>query len=399
MTDASNAQENDKTAGPPYIWVDTPEGFRSMIEALQPARRIAVDIEADSLYHYFEKVCLAQISSDTVTFVLDPLALSDLSALGPIMADTSVEKVFHAAGYDVLSLRRDFEFSFSNLFDTHVAAQLLGFPQLGLSALLEKLLGVAHSKHRQRDDWSRRPLDAAQLQYAAMDTHYLLEIRDLLADMLEERGRWEWATEEFEVAAAAQIPEKEFDPEGFRRIKGSRALTLQQLAVLRSLYLFRDRLAREMDLPPFRVINNSVLIALARKPPASARDLLKRHGISARIAERHSLAIWQAIESARAQDPVYLLLPAGTPWTPPPPEAKLRLERLKSWRESKAPELGLQVGVVFPGDQLERLALFPPSDPESLQKVRGMRRWRVREFGAEILQILHSDSPPNSGEK
>src|SRR5436309_15827831 len=119
MTDASNEQRNDKTAGPPYIWVDTIAAFRSMIEALEQSQRIAVDTEADSLYHYFEKVCLVQISSDTVTFVLDPLALSDLSALGPIMADTSVEKVFHAAGYDVLSLRRDHDFSFSNIFDTH----------------------------------------------------------------------------------------------------------------------------------------------------------------------------------------------------------------------------------------------------------------------------------------
>ena len=389
--DDSKAPEAAAAAAAPYTWVDTPAAFQLMLDALTPAGRIAIDIEADSLYHYFEKVCLIQISTDDLTFVLDPLALSDLSALAPIMSDTGVEKVFHAASYDVLSLRRDFDFSFSNIFDTHMAAQLLGYPELGLSALLAKLIGVAHSKHRQRDDWSRRPLGREQLQYAAMDTHHLLAMRDRLEARLREKGRWEWALEEFEVAAAVETREKEFDPEGFRRIKGSRHLTLRELAILRALFLLRDRLAREMDLPPFKVLNNSVLLDLARRPPASPGALSGRPGISGRIAQRHSRDIQQAIESARSQDPSYLAPPERTPWKPPPHETKLRLERLKAWRESKARELELQAGVVFPGDLLENFALSPPSDLKALENLRGMRRWRARTFGSEILHLLHSN--------
>jgi ribonuclease D len=223
-----------------------------MLGVLIPASRIAIDIEADSLYHYFEKVCLIQISSDSETFILDPLAIRDLSALGPIMADPGVEKVFHAANYDLYCLRRDYGFHFKYIFDTHVAAQLAGFEHLGLDALLEKLLAVTHSKRRQRDDWSRRPLEPEQLEYAAMDTHHLLHIRDLLEKQLGDKGRMYWAREEFDLIAETEASEREFDPEGFRRIKGSRDLPWQQLAVLRALYLLRDRYARELDAPPSR---------------------------------------------------------------------------------------------------------------------------------------------------
>ena len=204
-------------------WLTRLTPFDGALQTLTKATRVAVDIEADSLYHYFEKVCLVQISTDVETFVVDTLAVKDLTPLAPLMANRRVEKVFHAASYDVGSLRRDYGFSFGSIFDTHLAAQLLGYEQLGLSALLEKLLRVVHSKHRQRDDWSRRPLEPAQLEYAAMDTHHLLELRDLLESQLSEKGRLQWASEEFEAAACCTSQEKKFDPEGFRRIKGSAA--------------------------------------------------------------------------------------------------------------------------------------------------------------------------------
>jgi ribonuclease D len=151
--------QSETVAAPPFKWVATAPDFNAMLAVLDGAFRLAIDIEADSLYHYFEKVCLIQVSTDSETFVLDPLAVRDLGALGPILANAAVEKVFHAASYDVFCLHRDYGFTFRNVFDTHIAAQLLGFEQLGLSYLMETLLGVMHSKRRQRDDWSRRPLE------------------------------------------------------------------------------------------------------------------------------------------------------------------------------------------------------------------------------------------------
>jgi len=383
-------------AAPPFKWVASSREFNGMLGKLATADRIAVDIEADSLYHYFEKVCLIQFSTDSETFVLDPLAIKELDRITPIMANAAVEKVFHAASYDVFCLHRDYGFLFANIFDTHVAAQLLGYEQLGLSFLLEKLLGIVHSKRRQRDDWSRRPLEPEQLAYAAMDTHHLLRLRDLLEQQLREKGRLSWALEEFQASALVEVQEKEFDPEGFRKIKGNRTLSLPELVSLRALYLLRDGYARQMDLPPFKVMNNSVLLDLAHQPPNSARELCQRPGISRRVARKFANEIFHAIEKARMQDPSFLETPVRNHWRPPAVDERRRLESLKHWRQDKAKELGLHVGVVFPGSFLEAIAAFPPEDMAALEKVPGIRRWRVREFGEDILRILSDGQPAGS---
>jgi ribonuclease D len=383
--------DTGNTHSPQFTWVATPDSLQRMLETLVPASRLALDIEADSLYHYFEKVCLIQVSTDSQTYIIDPLAIRELAALGPILADPAAEKVFHAASYDVYCLRRDYGFLFMNLFDTHIAAQLLGYEQLGLDALLEKLLGIVHSKRRQRDDWSRRPLAPEQLEYAAMDTRHLLQLRDLLEEQLRAKGRLSWAQEEFRSQAESESGEREFDPEGFRRIKGTRDLSQQQLAVVRALYLLRDRYAREMDVPPFKVMNNSILVELASHPPRSPREMVKRPGISYRVAHRFAAEIFRTIERAGAEDPVFLALPARNTGKPPSREAKARLENLRRWRLTKAEQYQLPVGVVFPGTLLEMLAASPPADMHALQSFAGMRLWRVQEFGEEVLQVLHTE--------
>lgn len=387
----STTEPAPEAAHPEYIFVDTPEALQKMLERMRGAHRIAVDIEADSLYHYYEKVCLIQLSTDSDTFVLDPLALRDLSGLAPIMSSRAVEKVFHAAAYDVISLRRDYGFSFRRIFDTHVAAQLLGYEQLGLDALLESILGVAHSKRRQRDDWSRRPLAPEQLRYAAMDTRFLLRLRDLLEERLRAAGRLEWAREEFRCAADPPAHEKRFDPEGYRHIKGNRTLSPGELAALRALYQLRDRYARALDLPPFKVIQNSVLLDLARRPPASPAELFKRPGISLRIARNFAAEIYRTIRKARKESVPARAAGARNLHQRPGAEARELLERLKSWRSSRARELGLHVGVLFPGNLLEELAVSRPRDLAALEAMEGMRRWRAREFGSEILRILHPE--------
>ncbi len=374
---------------PPYIFISTAESFQSMLECLIPAHRLAVDIEADSLYHYFEKVCLIQISSDCHTYILDPLEIKQIGDLAPLMSNPLVEKVFHAASYDVFCLRRDYGFVFANIFDTHVAAQLLGYEFLGLGALMEKLLGVYHSKRRQRDDWSHRPLASEQLEYAAMDTHHLLRLRDALEAELRQKGRLSWAQEEFETAAATERPGKEFDTEGFRRIKGNRDLPLPDQAVLRALYLFRDKAARKLDVPPFKVLNNSTLMDLVKRPPQSPQEMFRRPGISYRVARKFSADILKTIAGAKQQDPCVLEPPARNNWKPASRSVKLRLEVLKHWRQEKARELGLHVGVVFPANLLENLAVAPPADVEALANLPGMRRWRAREFGEEIVHLMH----------
>ena len=377
---------------PPYTLVSTNGCFYAMMERIRGARRVAVDTEADSLYHYFEKVCLLQLSTDNETFIIDPLTVTAVGELGPLMSDPAIEKVFHAAGYDVFCLRRDYSFTFANIFDTHLAGSLLGYAFLGLGAMMETLLGVHHPKGCQRDDWSRRPLLAEQLEYAAMDTHHLLRLRDALEEELRLKGRLEWALEEFASAAAAERSEKEFDPEGFRRIKGFHELDVRKRLVLRALYMFRDEAARKLDAPPFKVMNNSVLADLARRPPSSAQELFKRPGVSFRVARKFGAEIVDIIASAGKNDPAVLDLPPRPAPRPPGRDARRFLELLKKWRLEKSDELRLPVGVVFPATLLESLAAAPPANLDEFMAFPGIRRWRAREFGSEILQVLHDAS-------
>jgi len=224
-----------------------------------------------------------------------------------------------------------------------------------------------------------------------MDTHHLLKLRDVLEEQLREKGRYPWAQEEFEVAAAADFMEREFDPEGFHKIKGSRDISPQELAILRALYLLRDQYARELDAPPFKVMNNSVLLDLSRRPPKSTHEMFKRPGISYRVARKCAAEILRTIEEAQREGESRFEPRPRSNWKPPSKIAKLRLEKLKRWRQTKARELGLHVGVVFPGTLLEMIAVQPPAELEALMGLPGMRRWRVREFGAEIFDTLPAD--------
>jgi len=378
----------EKASTPRYTFVATNEEFQDVLRHLGSSSRMAVDVEADSLYHYFEKVCLIQISSDSDTYILDPLTIDTIDSLAPMMSDPGTEKVFHASSYDFYCLKRDYGFSFRNIFDTHIAAQLLGYEFLGLSALMEDLLGIHHSKRRQRDDWSRRPLQSEQLEYAAMDTHHLLPLRDTLATELKRKGRQDWAYEEFETAVAVERPPREFDANGYRRIKGCRDLTPQEQLSLRALYIFRDEIARELNVPPFKTMNNSVLIDLVRKPPRNTKEMFHRSGISYRIARKYAGAILDTIRQAKKQDPAMLHPPIRNNGKTPNRDARHRVDALKDWRKTKAKELGLHVGVVFPANLLENLAEDPPADLKGLQNLPGMRRWRVQEFGEELLELL-----------
>lgn len=379
-----------QAASPPYFWVDSTDDFATMAAALAHAPRMAIDTEADSLYHYVQKVCLLQISTDSTTYIVDPLAVTDLSLLQPMMADSAVEKVFHAAGSDIAGLRRDHTLSFSGVFDTHIAAQLVGLPAVGLSALLEQEFDIVHSKRRQRDDWSQRPLNPEQLRYAAMDTHHLLALRDALEQRLQAKGRLTWAQEEFDIIAFSREEERVFDPQCFRRIKGSRDLAPLQQAMLQALFVLRDRLARQMDVPPFRVMSDWVLVDLVRHPPRATTELAGRRGVSPRLARNHGALVLQVLKHASHGNPVS---PAPRPkGTRPPVEARIRLENLKRWRDGKAAELKLPVGIVFPNSQLEAMSLAAPADRAALGAIPGMRRWRVREFGEEALRALRLSS-------
>jgi ribonuclease D len=368
-------------------WIRTPRELAEVARAIEGCGAIGLDTESDSLYHHFEKVCLLQLASDRGdAWLVDTLEVRDLSALAPAMADPALVKVLHGADYDVTTLKRDFGFSFASLFDTMIAARLLGRAQIGLAAVARDELGVTLTKENQKDDWSRRPLTPQQEAYAISDVRHLVALREQLAAKLEAAGRLSWLREECDAVAELEPQARRRDPDAYLSMRGARRLSPRGLAALRELHAWRERRAEQTDTPAFRVLGNETLLHLAEARPAGS--LRSAAGLPPRLAERYGGDLLAAI--ARAEALPEAELPA-VPRSPRPvvPEAALRrIERLKAWRTAKAAELKLDVSVVLPQRLVERLAQAAPADHAGLVAVDGLRRWRVEAFGAEILRAV-----------
>jgi ribonuclease D len=353
---------------------------------------LAVDTEADSFYHYFDKVCLVQIGTKDRTFLIDPLALggsTELAPLGPVFASEKVRKIFHAAEYDLYVLKRDCRFRFANLFDTMISAQLLGYPSIGLAALCERHFGVKLPKDEQRSDWSHRPLRESQLTYAAADVTYLLELTERMEKELKDAGRLEWAQEEFQTLRQREWPEREFDRLGYLRVKGARLLDPTALSVLRELYLMRDRRARQLDRPPFKVLGNRTLLEIAQSQPTKTASLGRIKGVTELILRRFGRDIIAAV--ARGMKKKHGPIPKGNG-----SGSRRRMDRttecrlavLKRWRTQRSRELRLDPGVLCPNSALEAIAFCNPQKPEELAEASDLKGWFVREFAAEVTGAL-----------
>ena len=375
-------------------WIRTPEALADLARSFDGCRTMALDTESDSLYHHFEKVCLVQVATDRGDAVLvDSLAVSDLSPLGPVLADPGVVKVLHGADYDVTTLKRDFGFSFANIFDTMIAARFLGKPGIGLAAVAEAELGVTLSKANQKDDWSRRPLTAQQEAYALADVLHLVALRERLEAKLEELGRLEWVREECEAVAALEPTVRGRNPDAYLGIKGARKLRPRQLAALRELHAWREGRAEATDRPAFKILGNEMLRKLAERRPRTLPEMRHVPGVLPRLrgqADEMLAALQRAAELPDSELPV---IPRTR--RPVVPEAQqLRVTRLKEWRNERAGELKVEVSVVLPQRLIDRLAEANPGDTAALGEVEGLRRWRIDAFGDEMLAALADPGAP-----
>jgi ribonuclease D len=252
---------------PPPVLVADEDSLGTLVRDLAPYPVVAIDTESNSLHAYRERVCLIQFSTPAADYIVDPIQLADLEPLAPFFANPSQQKVFHAAEYDLICLRRDYGFACTNIFDTMSAARTLGWPQVGLAAILDSHFGVTLNKKYQRADWKRRPLSPEQLDYARLDTHYLAALRDVQLQALTASGRWHEAHEEFERLARLRgsLDNAGPDPAAFWRVSGARDLTPAQAAVLQALFAYREAQAERMDRPPFKVMGEATLMELARR--------------------------------------------------------------------------------------------------------------------------------------
>jgi ribonuclease D len=374
--------------------IETRADLDTLAQELLGEKIIAVDTEADSFYHYFDKTCLVQVATRRHIYPIDPLALrgaSDLALLAPVFASPDTRKVFHAAEYDLFVLKRDCSFQFANLFDTMISAQLLGYPSVGLASLAERHFDVKLPKDEQRSDWSARPLRQRQLNYAAADVLYLIDLAEMLGKELRQAKRMRWAREEFEALTRREWPDREFDELGYFRIKGARRLDPKGLSILRELYLMRDARARELDRPPFKVLGNRTLLEIAERKPRKLAELSEIKGITDLLMRRIGRDVMAAVRSGRKTDhgPIPKLPSSGRRRMDR--QTERRLGALKRWRAERAQQLAMDPGVLCPNSALEAIAFSTPSRARDLEEVSELKGWFVREFGAEVVAVASGD--------
>jgi len=372
----------------PAIYIDTNAKLAALIYLLKQEPIIAVDTESNSMHAYHERVCLIQISTPTHDYIIDPLVIDRMDTLNDVFADPHVQKVFHAAEYDLLCLRRDFNSVFVNLFDTMVAARICGFRSVGLNNLLSQFIGVQLDKSHQLDDWGKRPLDAESLRYAQLDTHYLLPLRDLLMAELAQRGHMDEALEAFrEISDDERAHEgRTFDPEGFWNLGTPNRLTPQQMAVLREVYLLREDIAKENDKPPFRILSTQQLLALAQQQPTSLKRLSQTlYNAPSSIVRRYSDAFLEAIARGQTAE-----LPQPPQHLPPPPEISDLYIALHTWRKNQATARGVESDVILSKQVLWTLAYQAPRDLDALNSVKGFGPWKQAQYGSAVLEVIQS---------
>jgi ribonuclease D len=365
------------------VWVANMVGLKTLANTLAGQNVIAVDTESNSLFAYQEQVCLIQFTAADVDYLVDPFGFDDLSPLGPIFSNPAIEKVFHAAEYDLICLKRDFGFEFQNLFDTMQAARILGKPGLGLGTMIEEEFGIHVDKRLQRANWARRPLSSEMMAYARMDTHYLVSLRDMLRNELVEKDRWDLAEEDFRRLTFAHAGNHENG--NWWKISGAQDLTPRQAAVLMQLCDYREERAKAMDQPPFRVLSNQTLIELARIMPRKRSDLNNVPGLPPKLIDRYAEGLLEAVERGIVGPPAYRPMLSR-----PSDEVLWRLESLRNWRKVTARELSVESDIVLPRDAMELIAERNPRSLDELEKIMAHLPWRFNRFGSQILQDLVS---------
>ena len=369
--------------------IATQERWDKVADSLASFPELAIDTESNSMHAYRSRICLIQIACSDASYLVDPLAVRDLSALGHILQDSSITKVMHGADYDMRCFYREYGFEVSGLFDTETCARFQGMLSPNLAAVIKAYLDVEipTSRRLQRSDWALRPLSVEATAYAAADVQHLIALAAKLRRLLREAGRLEWVAEEFgKLEAAGQVTQEHTEPAYFR-VKGCDRLDPQQMAVLKELFELREAEAERADVPPYRIMGNDVLLFLAREPHTALENA---PGLSPSLARRSGSNIRSAIQKG-LRGPGLKREPRPRRHQPPSKDVQVRLQGLKEWRTGKGAALALDPALIWPAISLERLAQDPKSWNEELGAAE-VRSWQRREFAVELEEAFHGIS-------
>ena len=373
--------------GDHFISIDSAEALKDLSQALQREAVVGVDLEADSMYHFKEKVCLIQMATRSQTVVIDPLLIEDLSPLKPVFEKRGICKVFHGADYDVRSLYRDFEIAINNLFDTELASRFLGYSETSLEAVVKTKFGAVLNKKYQRKDWSRRPLPHEMMAYAAGDVKYLLPLAQKLTAELEKMGRLKWVQEECEFLSNVRPNPDNCGPL-FLHFKGAGKLDSRSLAVLEALLQYRRQIAEKKDRPLFRIFGSRSLLELAEKKPTNLKRLEKSNAISPKQISMYGRGVISAIKKAMQIDKKHLPVYPRKKSPRVPLVVAKRVRALRSWRDGQVDKLALDPALICTKAQISTIAQQRPCRLSDLNTIKEMKHWQKQEFGPAIIQVM-----------
>jgi len=377
-----------KETGGIHKIIDTMVALENLVAAIGNEKTIGVDLEADSMYHFKEKVCLIQIAAKGTNVVIDPLMIQDLSPLKPLFKRTEIQKIFHGADYDVRSLYRDFRITINNLFDTELASRFLGYSETSLEAVLKNKFDVTLDKKYQRKDWSKRPLPQDMIAYAAKDVRYLLPLAESLSAELENKNRLGWVIEECEYLSRVRPNTNNTDPL-YLHFKGAGKLDARSLAVLESLLQYRRRIAQKKDMPLFRIFSSRTLLELAEKKPLNLKKLEHNAIMSPRQISMHGRKVIQTINDAMQIAPQDLPVYPRKKSPRVPLVVAGRVKALKQWRDAQAANLAVDPALICTKSLFSTIALQKPRRISDLAAIGELKNWQRKEFGPDIVRLMN----------
>ena len=370
----------------PVHFIDDARALDECAGLLRDSRRLAVDTESNSMHAYAEQVCFLQINCGRAIHLIDTIRLRDLAVLAGIFADPEITKVFHGADYDVVCLRRDFGFEIRGLRDTMLAAQFLDKKSLGLAALSELYFGVRMDKSLTKHDWGRRPLEDRYFTYLADDVRHLPDLDERLAEEIRAADVEEELQLEFLRVSRLEWSRPDFDPEGWRRIKGAREVEPEARPFLKALFVVREEIAREENVPPYKILHNDAILAMCRNRALQSGDFGSVRGIRPALQRRWGARIRDILAEARSGR--LTVDPERRPARRFDPVAQALEEDIRRWRKNEAATRGVPNVVVLPNHVLERIVEQRPQRLEDLEALEYLGKRRLERYGEALLGLV-----------
>lgn len=370
---------------PEPLWITETEHLQRLDELLEGCSTLALDTESNSMFVYQERICLIQLNIDGALILIDPLQIPNeaisASRLSGVLADPAVSVYLHGGEYDVVCLDRDYGLRVKGVLDTQQAASMLGLKSTGYGAMVEECCGVKLPKSHSQYNWGQRPIDDEAIDYALDDVYYLPRVAsDLIARVKDADLEEEWAIANQAVEDVTSRP-TDYDPQGIFRLKGLRTVPQKKLPVVVALHKWRDDIARELDQPPGRVINNEALVALGRMGAANF-GAIKRTGIRGAILREFGEELAEVIRSALTDPPA---VPAPPARREVDPLENKREKKLKDWRRKEAERREVPLQAVLPARALEYIKKHGADDLSAIPQF-GEKRSRL--YADQLRQLL-----------